>query len=149
MNKKSRIALGPGAPSLILIFVVLSMTVLGMLSLMSAGNDLSLSRRAAEVIEAVYRLNARAEETRAALRGFSPARPEAEVTEEEGRLVWQETDGTRRLDCAIDAGNGRWLQHRLSTVIADHAGEELTWFDEDTTWMPPGEDAGEEIIQDD
>ena len=62
MKKKSSIALGPGAPSLILIFVVLSMSVLAMLSLMTARNDLQLSRRSADVAEKVSELRERAEE---------------------------------------------------------------------------------------
>ena len=67
MRKKSSISLGPGASSLILIFVVLSMSILGMLSLMTARNDLNLSQRSAEATEMVYRLRERAEERRAAV----------------------------------------------------------------------------------
>ena len=62
MKKKSSITLGPGAPSLILIFVVLSLSVLAMLSLMTAKNDLQLSHRSAEAAETVYRLREQAEE---------------------------------------------------------------------------------------
>ena len=43
MKRKSSLSLGPGASSLILIFVVLSMSILGMLSLLTARNDLNLS----------------------------------------------------------------------------------------------------------
>ena len=64
MRKGSLISFGPGAASLILIVVILSMSVLGMLALMSARNDRNLSRRSAEVAEAVYSLNEAAEETR-------------------------------------------------------------------------------------
>ena len=64
MKRKSSIALGPGAPSLILIFVTLAMSVLGMLSLMTARNDLKLSERSAEVVQAVFLLNERSEENR-------------------------------------------------------------------------------------
>ena len=53
MNRKSNVSLGPGASSLILIFVVLSMAVLGMLSLMTSQNDLRLSERNVQVTEAV------------------------------------------------------------------------------------------------
>ena len=53
-RKKSSITLGPGASSLILIFVVLSLTVLGMLSLMTSRNDFRLAERSAQVTEAVY-----------------------------------------------------------------------------------------------
>ena len=67
MKKKSHISFGPGAASLILIFVVLTLSVLGMLSLMNARNDRVLSERNAAVTESIYVLNARAENTRAAL----------------------------------------------------------------------------------
>ena len=66
-KKKSSVSFGPGAASLILIFVVLALSVLGMLALMNGRNDLRLSRRSAQVVEAVYALNVRAEETRASL----------------------------------------------------------------------------------
>ena len=55
MNRRSTVSLGPGASSLILIFVVLALSVLGMLSLLTARNDLKFSERSAQVIEAVYR----------------------------------------------------------------------------------------------
>lgn len=67
MKRKSNISFGPGAASLILIFVVLTLSVLGMLSLMNARNDRILSQRNAGVLERVYELNASAEKSRAAL----------------------------------------------------------------------------------
>ena len=42
--------IGPGAASLMLLVVVLSMSVLGMLALMSARSDENLSLRSAEVL---------------------------------------------------------------------------------------------------
>lgn len=59
--KKHNMAIGPGAPSLILIILVISLGILGMLSMMSARNDDKLSERAADVIERVYDLNGRSE----------------------------------------------------------------------------------------
>ena len=67
MNRKSSISFGPGASSLILIFVVLAMSVLGMLNLMNSRSDVKLSERSAQVAEAVYALNAQAEEKAAQL----------------------------------------------------------------------------------
>ena len=67
MKRKSNISFGPGAASLILIFVVLTLSVLGMLSLMNARNDKVLSQRNAAVLERVYELNTSAERSRAAL----------------------------------------------------------------------------------
>ena len=45
MNRKSRVSFGPGAASLILIVVILSMSVLGILALMNARNDIKLCER--------------------------------------------------------------------------------------------------------
>ena len=68
MKKRAgSLSFGPGASSLILIFVVLSLTVLGMLALLSARNDMNLSDRSARVVEAQYALNQQAEERRASL----------------------------------------------------------------------------------
>ena len=69
-RKRSSITLGPGAASLILIFVVLSLTALGMLSLMTSRNDFRFAERSASVTQAVYALNVRAEERRAELDGI-------------------------------------------------------------------------------
>ena len=60
MNKR-KVALGPGAASLILIVVVLSLAMLAMLMQISSRNDVSLTSRSAEMIARVYDLNADAE----------------------------------------------------------------------------------------
>ncbi len=138
MNKKSSIRLGPGAPSLILIFVVLSMSVLGMLTLMSARIDLKLSQRSAEAAETVYRLRERAEERRAAVSALLAdggeealetalaSNPEMEgMILEDDRLLWSETDGTRTLSCILRLDGGTtWTAQRLSTNIADDTAEQ-------------------------
>ena len=112
MNKKSSVSLGPGAPSLILIFVALSMSVLGMLSLMSARNDLALSERSVQVVETVYALNERAEESRREL-DCMLAQCASEATDADylnrvaeslpegvelvdDQLYWTETEGERQ-----------------------------------------------------
>ena len=61
MRKKGNIGMGPGAASLIMIFVMLSMSVLSMLSLMNSRNDVRLSERSAEVAGEIYTLNETAE----------------------------------------------------------------------------------------
>ena len=142
MKKKSSISLGPGASSLILIFVVLAMTVLGMLSLMNSRNDMRLSERSVQVTEAVYALNVRAEEKRAALekildtnrdgaqtdeaylQKISEALPE-EVTMEGDILSWSESDGSRTLSCGVkvlplsEGGHGKWVLYRLTAETDD------------------------------
>lgn len=66
MNKR-KIALGPGAASLILIVVVLSLCMLAMLAQIGSKNDLSLATRSAEMITRVYALQDQTERRMAEL----------------------------------------------------------------------------------
>ena len=140
-KKSSSISLGPGAASLILIFVVLSMAILAMLSLITARNDLRLSDRSAEVAQAVYRLNEQAEtrcsqldemlagcageaaDDGAYLALVAEALPEG-VTLDGRLLTWEESDGARTLSCALRAeplGSAQravWARHSLASEIA-------------------------------
>ena len=142
MNKKSSVSLGPGAPSLILIFVALSMSVLAMLSLMSARNDVSLSERSVQVVETVYALNERAEDSRRELdrvlaQCASKAADDADylslIAENlpdyaelvDDQLCWLETEGERTLECALTVQplDGKvysvWSCHRLITDLSE------------------------------
>ena len=133
MRKKSSIRLGPGAPSLILIFVVLSLAVLVMLSLLSARNDLQLSLRSAQVAEEVYQLREQAEMRRAAAARILTAEGAealeaaletddalAGMSAEDGELTWTETDGTRTLYCAVTLDESlAWTSQRLATSIGE------------------------------
>ena len=144
MNRNRFVRLGPGAPSLILIFVVTSMAVLGTLSLMTSRNDLRLSMRYVEVTEAVYALMERGEETRAQLDALlEQCRSEAsgaqdwyEVIEKalpahihlrEDRLEWQEEAASRSLDCAVrilpfeEENRTVWIRHDLTTEMEDNS----------------------------
>ncbi len=132
MKRKSNISFGPGASSLILIFVVLAMTVLGMLSLMNSRSDIRLSERSVQVTEAVYALQVKAEETRARLDGIMAAEGENGIAAalpegaewENGVAVWQESDGFRTLECALRLGDregSRWIRFALT------AETEETW----------------------
>ena len=139
MKKKSGISIGPGASSLILIFVALSLSVLGMLALMNGRNDQRLSGRSVQVIEAVYALNERAEEKRAALdaalcraaaegedywTAVGEALPE-DVEWEDGVISWTESDGFRSLECALsvqplDSENRAvWIMHDLTAETGE------------------------------
>jgi hypothetical protein len=64
---KRKIALGPGAASLILIVVVLSLCMLAMLAQIGSRNDYSLASRSAEMITRVYELSEKSERRFAAL----------------------------------------------------------------------------------
>ncbi len=142
MKKKSMISFGPGASSLILIFVVLALSILGMLSLMNSRNDIRLSERSAQVTQAVYALQTAAEERRAELdtvlaqaaleadseetyySAVEAALPE-DVEWEDGVLFWEETDGFRSLRCALEAQpldaqeRTCWIQFELTAVTEE------------------------------
>ena len=66
MNKR-KVALGPGAASLILIVVVLSLSMLAMLAQVGVRSDYSLAARSAEMITKVYELRDQSERRMAEL----------------------------------------------------------------------------------
>lgn len=144
MNRKSRVSFGPGAASLILIVVILSMSVLGILALMNARNDIKLSDRSVQVVQATYALNESAErrlasldamaaryaaisetddDYAAAMRAFLPT----DMTMTERTISWEETDGVRTLECAVTLnpmGEGtrfQWINHRLTATTTEGA----------------------------
>ena len=142
MNRKSRISFGPGASSLILIMVVLSMSIVGVLSLLSANNDNKLSLRSAEMTKTVYELNARAERRLAELdalvsecisgagedgyRELLREKLPSDMQMEEDRISWEETEGNRSLDLSVKLSDGEadsdrlsWVTHRLTAVTED------------------------------
>lgn len=139
MNKKSRISFGPGAASLILIVVILTMSVLGIVSLMNARSGQKLSQRSAEVIRADYELYDRAERSLSALDavlflyGGEGTREEyldavrknlpAGMSMDGDLVTWTETDGYRTLTCQVRLTDGGdrfvWTMHRLAAVTED------------------------------
>ena len=139
MNKKSRISFGPGAASLILIVVILTMSVLGIVSLMNARSGQKLSQRSAEVIRADYELYDRAERSLSALDallslyGGEGTREEyldavrknlpAGMSMDGDLITWTETDGYRTLTCQVRLTDGGdrfvWTMHRLAAVTED------------------------------
>ena len=142
MKRKSKVTIGPGADSLILIVVILSMSVLGMLALMNARNDHKLSARGISVVEAGYALNDRAERSLAALDGVLYSCRAVSNDDEaylaairgllpagmlmDGRIVsWSESDELRTLNCAVEVlpldGKARyqWRDHRLTAVTEE------------------------------
>lgn len=142
MKRKSNITFGPGAASLILIVVILSMSVLGMLALMNARNDRKLSSRSVAVVEACYALNDRAERSLATLDGVLSTCAAISDSDEtylaairgllpagmlmDGRLIrWSESDELRTLSCAVEVlplGEGErmaWREHCLTAVTEE------------------------------
>ena len=142
MNRKSRVTFGPGAASLILIVVILSMSVLGILALMNARNDIKLSERSVQVVQATYTLNENAErrlasldaiasryaaisetddDYAAAMRAFLPV----DMAMDDRTISWEETDGVRTMECAVTLnpkGEGprfSWVNHRLTATTEE------------------------------
>jgi hypothetical protein len=135
--KRSGFHIGPGAASLMLIVVVLSMSVLGVLALMSARGDARLSERSVQVAEQNYALKDAAERSLAALDAvlWRSAQGQADeaayllaVSESlpegmrlAGRIIaWREEAGQgRALQCAVEVGplgsspRATWVQYNL------------------------------------
>ncbi len=136
MNKR-KIALGPGAASLILIVVVLSLCMLSMLAIISSRNDMSLASRSAEMITRVYELSDKSERRLAELDAvLVKCREEAGenqeaylaaveenlpegMTIEEDIVSWTEPLDNRTMNCAVKlAGPGEmpraeWHNYKL------------------------------------
>ena len=144
MRRRSNVSFGPGAASLILIVVILSMGVLGMLALMNARSDAKLSERSMEVVAAGFELNDRAERgvaeldavlarcgastysDEAFLAAVQGNLPDGMLMDSEKRIVsWELSDGLRTLSCAVEVlpqggtERLRWREHRLTAVTED------------------------------
>ena len=146
MNKR-KIAMGPGAASIILIVVTLSLCMLAMLTMLSSRNDLNLSTRSASMIEQVYTLSDRSERTYAELDEIL-ARCRAENTDDEAYLaaveeqlpegaelegdviLWTEPLDNRTLECAVrvlpleNENRAEWVSHKL---VVDEPEDDWEW----------------------
>ena len=135
MNNK-KIALGPGAASLILIVVVLSLCMLAMLTQIGARNDYNLASRSVEMIGRVYDISANSEERlaeldtilvrcqketsgkEAYLAMIEENLPEGMVIDED-KVTWTEPLDNRTLTCTVrilDPGTmprTEWIAHKL------------------------------------
>jgi len=134
---KRKIALGPGAASLILIVVVLSLCMLAMLAQIGSRNDFSLASRSADMITRVYELSDQSERRMAELDAILVrCRKEAgenqeaylelvkqnlpeDMTLEEDLVSWTEPLDNRTMNCQVKlAGPGEmpraeWVNYRL------------------------------------
>ena len=146
MNKR-KVALGPGAASLILIVVVLSLCMISMLTQIAARNDYNLCTRSAEMVQKVYELNAQSEEKLAQLDAvLVSARKETadmqayldKVKEhlpegmkmEEDRVAWTEPLDNRNLECIVqllpieDTQRAKWISHKL---VVEEPEDDWEW----------------------
>lgn len=149
--KQREYHVGPGAVSLLLIIVVVSMSVLGLLSLISARGDYKLTERAAQLAAAERQTAIAAEEALARLDGvLAECAMSAEDDEGyiaavrkllpegmtmDGRIVsWEQTaEGGRTLMCSVEAlplGSGeRFLWKSRLFEAAEAEGYEGMNFD--------------------
>ena len=146
MNKR-KIALGPGAASLILIVVVLSLCMLAMLTQIAAKNDYNLCTRSAEMVQKVYELNAQSEQNFARLDSvLVSARKETTdmqayldkvkemlpegMTLDEDRVTWTEPLDNRNLECIVqllpieDTQRAKWISHKL---VVEEPEDDWEW----------------------
>ena len=150
MNRREY-QIGPGAASLMLIVVVLSMSVLGLLAMMNARGDNRLSMRSVEVAQEAYGLSSAAECSLAELDAvLVDCAAQAENDKEwialvrkalpdgmtiTGRRVeWiEKNDEGRMLVCAVELEElgspqrTRWTEHTLHTQLDDMEPQEDTW----------------------
>jgi hypothetical protein len=136
---KRKVALGPGAASLILIVVVLSLAMLAMLAQIGSRNDVSLAKRSAEMITRVYELHDQSERRYAELDAvLVRCRKEASDMEaylalveknlpegmeiDEDVVSWEEPLDNRTMNCAVkilDVGSAEratWVNYKLKVV---------------------------------
>jgi hypothetical protein len=144
---KRKIALGPGAASLILIIVVLALCMMSMLNQISARSDYNLCTRSAEMVQRVYELNAQSEQKLAELdkvlvearkdaggmdaylKKVGASLPEG-MTLEEDKVQWTEPLDNRNLECIVqvlpleEKQRTKWISHKL---VVDEPEEDWEW----------------------
>ena len=146
--KKQKIAFGPGAASLMLIAVVLALSVLTVLTMISARNDEALSQRSVETRQEVYGLFARAERSLAKLDAVAAAAGKEGMRMENDQVFWEEQAEDRMLECAVRLnapGEGPrtvWTLHRLgeADIWENDFGNWDEADDTEVTWWGAGED---------
>ncbi len=125
--------MGIGTSSLILIFIILCLTIFGLLSLSSAASDWKLARKNAESVKGYYEADSRAVEFVAmveeALSRCSQAADEEEyrrLVKEELGSFYQEETGIVQTD--IEMLYGQMLHIELKTNRKEETGYEiLAW----------------------
>lgn len=124
--KEKRYQIGPGAASLILLIVVLCMTVLGILSLISARADRRMAQRAVEMTRGYYAADEQVEralsQLDACLRDAAQGAPDHEtyLTRAADTLPdgWTMDDGTAYY--SADAGANRTLECAAKILPPDN-----------------------------
>ena len=145
---KRKVALGPGAASLILIVVVLSLCMMAMLTQIGARNDYNLCKRSAEMVQRVYELNEQSErklaeldallikaqkeagkDMEAYLEKVEDLLPEGMSLDEE-QITWTEPLDNRNLECIVqlllpgEKERTKWVSHKL---LVEEPEEDWEW----------------------
>ena len=145
---KRKVALGPGAASLILIVVVLSLCMMAMLTQIGARNDYNLCKRSAEMVQRVYELNEQSERKlaeldtllikaqkeagenmEAYLEKVGTLLPEGMSLDEE-QVTWTEPLDNRNLECIVqllppgEKQRTKWISHKL---VVDEPEDDWEW----------------------
>ena len=133
MKRKGQSAVGLGAASLIMILLVLCLSLMGILSLMSARAELNLSRRHAQLAAQYAEASAKAQEALAKLDEQLMQIHETSADEAaymqgcmeidsvgEAQVEWEETKAV----LFVDAGQARTLQVELELKNWENAPEQ-------------------------
>ena len=145
---KRKVALGPGAASLILIVVVLSLCMMAMLTQIGARNDYNLCKRSAEMVQRVYELSEQSEKKLAELdtvlvkalkeagenndaylETVKALLPEG-MSLEDGKVTWTEPLDNRNLECIVqllppgEKERTKWISHKL---LVEEPEEDWEW----------------------
>lgn len=132
MKTKESVPFGTGMSSLLMIFVVLCLTVFGVLAYMTARADDRLTQRSAQMVQAYYTADAKAEEALAqldeALLEFDP-----ETALESVGFTVRTEDGKPVGELEILVNDTR--MYRLQVVIENESYRVITrQTEDDTVW---------------
>lgn len=138
--------IGPGAASLLLVVVVVSMSVLGLLALINARGDYRLTERARALAEAEYAMASQAEEALAELDGMLADCAQAAENDEEYLAAVKEAlpgdmqMSERTVSWTHSTADGRML--RCAVEITPHGSDARFVWTEHVYFVDAGMDDG-------
>ena len=135
MKKKESAPFGAGVSSLLMVFVVLCLTVFGVLAYMTARADSRLTQRSAQMVQAYYAADAEAEEALARLDAALLEMPEKEALESAGFTVGaNEQPLTGKLEIPVDGTRIYRMQVEISggdyRITVRQTEDNTVWEDE-------------------
>ena len=135
MKKKGSAPFGAGMSSLMMVFVVLCLTVFGVLAYMTARADNRLTQRSAQMVQAYYAADAKAEEALARLDAARLEMPAQDALESAGfAVVSAEQPLTGELEIPVDGTRVYRVQVEITggdyRVTARQTEDNIVWEDE-------------------